>query len=338
MDSRYSRQKMFYGIGIEGQQNICQKHVLIVGVGALGSSSAEMLVRSGVGKLTLIDRDYVEWSNLQRQQLYSEKDVIIQLPKVIAAKKRLNEINHEVEIDTYVFEATLEKLEPLIKDVDVIVDGTDNFDIRFLLNDISQKYKIPYIFGACVGSYGSTFTIIPDQTACLHCILEKIPLTGATCDLVGVISPIVHMIASYQVTECLKLLVGDSEALRSTYLAIDLWKNQFISINLKNAKNNNCLSCGVAPTYPFLQYEVNMKTTILCGRDTVQIRPSQHHDLNFDLIEKELKKRGSVERNPFLITCDIKPYRLVLFQDGRALIHGTNDVQQAKALYYSLLG
>ncbi len=337
-DNRYIRQEMFNMIGPNGQQLIRQKHVLILGVGALGSSCAEMLVRAGIGKLTIVDRDYVDWSNLQRQQLYSEKDVKEQLPKAIAAKKRLQVINREVEIYAHVFDATFEKIEPLIKNVDVIVDGTDNFDIRFLLNDLAQKYHIPYIFGACVGSFGSTFTIIPGVTACLHCILEKIPLTGATCDLVGVISPIVQMIASYQVTECLKLLVGDIDALRRTYLAIDLWKNQHVSMNLNKAKNNNCLSCGNRPTYPFLQFEAQMKTTVLCGRDTVQIRPSIHHNVNFDSIEKELIKRGTVKRNPFLLTCEVLPYRLVLFQDGRALIHGTNDVELAKSFYLSLLG
>ncbi|WP_312503678.1 ThiF family adenylyltransferase, partial [Bacillus luti] len=176
MEARYSRQQLFKPIGIQGQEKIRNKHVLIVGAGALGSASSESFVRAGIGKLTIIDRDYVEWSNLQRQQLYSEEDAREKIPKAIAAKNRLEQINSEVQMD-----ASVENMEDLLKNVDVIIDATDNFDIRFIINDLSQKHNIPWIYGSCVGSYGMSYTIIPQETPCLHCVLKNVPVTGVTC-------------------------------------------------------------------------------------------------------------------------------------------------------------
>jgi len=338
MENRYSKQELCGFIGYEGQTLIRKKHVLIVGAGALGSASAEMLVRSGVGTVTIIDRDYVEWSNLQRQQLYREEDVREALPKAIAARKRLCEINSDVQIHAHVMDARADNLQPFLKNVDVIIDATDNFDIRFILNDLSQKWRIPFIFAACAGSFGSTFTIIPGKTPCLHCLLKQIPLMGATCDNLGIISPIIQMIASYQVTECLKLLVEDEESLRQGYLSIDLWKNQHYAIRIDKAKRDDCLSCGSNAFYPFLQYEAQTKAAVLCGRNTVQLRPSHQQGFHFDWLEKKLRQRGKVQRNPFLLSCQLEEYRLVLFQDGRVFIHGTSDIVAAKNVYYSLLG
>ncbi|KGR78606.1 MoeB/ThiF family adenylyltransferase [Ureibacillus sinduriensis] len=336
--NRYFKQEMCSFIGGQGQQHISQKHVLIVGMGALGSANAEMLVRSGIGTLSIVDRDYVEWSNLHRQQLYTEVDCKEFIPKAIAAKKRLSAINSEVTINEFVMDADSVNLQPLMEDVDVIIDATDNFDIRFILNDLSQKYQTPFIFGSCVASYGMTYTILPGKTPCLHCLLKKIPMTGATCDSVGVINPIVQLIAAYQVTECMKLLVGDEDSLRTTFYSIDLWKNQYYPFKVDKAKREDCPSCGLHPSYPYLQYESRTKTSILCGRNTVQLRPSSSADFSLDMLERKLKKSWDVKRNPFLLSCEIDSYRFVFFQDGRVFIHGVDNIQSAKKLYYSLIG
>ena len=335
---RYEKQELCSFIGKVGQQKLRDKHVLIVGAGALGSASAEMLVRSGIGTLTLIDRDYVEWSNLQRQQLYTESDAIEALPKAIAAKKRLQAINRDVQIAAHVLDATPDLLVPLLEGVDVILDATDNFDIRFILNDLSQKYNIPFIFAACAGSFGSTYTIIPGKTPCLQCLLKQMPITGATCDSEGVINAIIQVIASYQVTECLKLLIEDEAALRTTYMSVDVWNNQHYAFKVDRAKDSNCLSCGQNATYPYLQYEAQTKVAVLCGRNTVQLRPSKLQAFKLDSLEGLLKSKGKIKRNPFLLSCELDPYRLVFFKDGRVFIHGTSDILTAKKIYYSLIG
>ena len=338
MENRYYKQQLCHFIGTEGQKKLQHKNVLIIGMGALGSANAEMLARAGVGTLTIVDRDYVEWSNLHRQQLYTEKDCEEMLPKVIAAKNRIKEINRDVTVRDYLIDGDPINLAPLVKEAHLIIDATDNFDIRFILNDLAQKYKKPFIFGSCVGSYGMTFTIIPDVTPCLHCLLKRIPVSGATCDTVGVISPIVQMIAAYQVTEALKLLVEDETALRSTFLSLDLWQNQHYTFGVDKAKSEECFSCGTSPNYPYLQYDAQLKTTVLCGRNTVQFRPPNIHSVDFEGLEASLKKVGEVKRNPFMLTFKKKDYRMVFFKDGRVFIHGTDDVNFAKKLYYQCLG
>lgn len=241
MIERYSRQQLFNPIGSEGQEKIRNKHVLIVGAGALGSASAESFVRAGIGKLTIIDRDYVEWSNLQRQQLYAEQDAIEKLPKAIAAQNRLKQINSDVQIQALVMDARVDNMEALLGSVDVIIDATDNFDIRFVINDLSQKHNIPWIYGSCVGSYGMSYTIIPKKTPCLHCVLKSVPVTGATCDTVGIISPAVQIVVAYQVAEAFKILVEDYTAIRKTFLMFDIWSNQYHSIKLEKSKRKTAL-------------------------------------------------------------------------------------------------
>lgn len=339
MTERYSRQELFTPIGLEGQKKIRSKHVLIVGAGALGTGSAEGLVRAGIGKLTIVDRDYVEWTNLQRQQLYSEEDAVNRIPKAVAAKQRLEKINSEVDIRAHIMDVSIQEIENLLDHVDLIIDATDNFDIRMLLNDASQKYKIPWIYGACVGSYGISYAILPGQTPCLHCLLETVPMGGLTCDTVGIISPAVQMVVAYQVTEALKILVEDYDALRSKLVSFDLWKNQHTAIKVDRVKKESCLSCGTNPTYPFLSYENQTKSAVLCGRDSVQIRPSEkiERDLN-SLAELLSAQGGKVERNPYLLSFQKGQNRMVIFKDGRVLIHGTKDVSEAKSLYHRYLG
>ncbi|WP_283656301.1 MULTISPECIES: thiazole biosynthesis adenylyltransferase ThiF [unclassified Paenibacillus] len=337
--ARYSRQELFTKIGPAGQQNIRSKHVLIIGAGALGTANADMLVRAGIGRLTLVDRDYVDWSNLQRQQLYDEADARDHMPKAVAAQKRLQQVNSDVDIRALIRDVSLEEIDDIAAGVDLIVDATDNFDTRLLINDYAVKHQIPWIYGACVGSYGTTFTIVPGQTPCLHCLLGTVPLGGATCDTAGVISPAVQMVAAYQSAEALKLLTGDDSALQGKLISFDLWNNQHQAIQISAMKKADCPTCGEHPVYPFLQSEHQSKSAVLCGRDTVQIRPASGavRDLN-EAARLLSRQGGKVEHNPYLVSVVIGAHRLVLFQDGRVLIHGTKDIAEARSIVHKYLG
>lgn len=312
--------------------------MLIVGAGALGAGSAESLTRAGVKRIVLVDRDYVDWTNLQRQQLYTENDAKQQLPKVIAAKNRLNQINSDVEIQGHVMDMGIEEAEELIEGIDLIIDATDNFETRLLINDLSQKYQVPWIYGACVGSYGITYTILPGQGPCLNCFLNKIPAYNQTCDTVGIIAPAVQMVTAYQTAEALKILVEDFQAVRRKIVTFDLWENQHVQLGMDKAKKEDCPSCGTNPTYPHLEKSSALKTAVLCGRDTVQIRPSYNREIDLKEMEQRLSAHGEVRRNPYLLELQSNSRRLVLFKDGRALVHGTKDTAEAKSLYHRLLG
>lgn len=336
MGDRYSRQILFKPIGENGQRKIGQKHIMIIGCGALGTANADHFVRGGIGKLTLIDRDYVEYSNLQRQQLFTEQDVIEQLPKAIAAKKRLLEINSHVEIEAHVMDATSISLTPLLQDVDLVIDATDNFDIRLTINDLLHQHHIPWIFGSCVGSTGMSFTIFPDQTPCLQCLLDATPMSGATCDSVGIISSAVQMVVVHQTTEALKILVEDDHALRTSLVTFDLWHNHYQTINVEAAKNHECPTCGNDPSFKYLSYEYQMKSEVLCGRNTVQIRSNR--EVYLEELAKSLKNIGPIKLNTFLLSIEYESYRIGFFQDGRTFIHGTNSIEQAKNVYHKLVG
>jgi len=339
LNNRYSRQELFSPIGEEGQQKIREKHVLIIGAGALGSANAEMFVRAGVGTVTIVDRDYVDWSNLQRQQLYAESDVENNLPKAVAAKKRLEEINSEVRVEALVQDVTAEELEELVTNVNVMIDATDNFETRFIVNDIAQKYSIPWIYGACVGSYGLSYTILPSKTPCLSCLLQSIPLGGATCDTAGIISPAVSLVVSHQVTEALKLLVEDYESLRDGLVSFDMWKNEYSCMNVQKLRQHNCPSCGENALYPYLNKENTSKTAVLCGRNTVQIRPPHKEEMNFEQYKELLEGRvNDLNVNPYLLSFSVEDKRLVAFKDGRVLVHGTKDISEAKTIYHRYFG
>jgi sulfur carrier protein ThiS adenylyltransferase len=334
LNNRYSRQELF--LGSEAQTNVQDARVVIIGAGALGSASAEMLARAGIGTLTLVDRDYVEWSNLQRQQLYGEEDVRKKLPKAIAAKQRLQQINSEITINSLVADVHGLNIEEIIKDHSVIVDATDNFETRLIVNDAAVKQGIPFIFGACVSSYGLTFPIIPGKTPCLHCLMNHLPMDGMTCDTVGVISPIVQVIAAFQVTQVLRLLAG--EELLPIMQSMDIWKSEKAEINVDRLKNKDCPTCGKHATFPYLSFENQTKTDVLCGRDAVQLRPGLLGTFSLDRFVEKL--RGIVTNsiaNPYLLSCSFEGHRLVLFKDGRAIIHGTNDPKRARVIYNRLI-
>ncbi|KON85520.1 thiamine biosynthesis protein MoeB [Sporosarcina globispora] len=339
MNERYSRQVLFPPIGRDGQKKLKEKHVLIVGAGALGAANAETLTRAGIGRITIADRDYVEWSNLQRQQLYSEEDAIQRTPKAIAAANRLRAINSDVQIIPRIMDVGIQELEELVDGVDLIIDSTDNFDIRFVINDIAQKHRIPWIYGGCVGSYGLSYTILPGVSPCLNCLMDKLPIGGITCDTAGVIQPAVQMVVSHQSAEAIKILTEDFESLRGKLVSFDIWKNHFSSIHVSSLKNPECLSCGTNPTYPCMAYENQTKTALLCGRDTVQIRPSALQQIDFAYLEKVLVSQGiRIESNPYLLSFSADQARMVIFKDGRVLVHGVKDVLQAKNLYHRFLG
>ncbi|MEK4299439.1 ThiF family adenylyltransferase [Oceanobacillus sp. FSL W8-0428] len=337
--NRYHRQILFAPIGEAGQEKLIRSHVLIVGAGALGSSSAEALTRAGVGQLTIIDRDYVEESNLQRQQLFSEADMKQKMPKAVAAKQRLSEVNSHVKIDAIVGDAEIDILREIVPETDLIIDATDNFETRLLLNDIAQKYQKPWIYGAVVASYGVTFTVLPDKTPCLQCLQEYIPANGATCDSVGIIQPVVQKVVSQQITEALKLLTGNEAALSGKFISFDLWKNEHTEMEAEALRKPDCPSCSSKRSYPNLAYDSRLKTAVLCGRNTVQLRP-QRKQTDLDEVAKELKKNKQIKlfQNPYLLSFEVDSFRIVLFQDGRVLVHGTMDSIEAKNIYHRYLG
>lgn len=335
MTTRYSRQELF--LGSKAQSEINKASVIIIGAGALGSASAEMLVRAGIGRVTIVDRDYVELNNLQRQQLYTEEDARNQLPKAIAAKTRLQQINSDISISSFIEDVNGQNVEELIKNHSVIVDATDNFETSLIVNDAAVKHGIPYLFGACVGSYGLTYPIIPRETPCLYCLLNHLPMDGMTCDRVGVISPIVQSIAALQVTQVLQIL--SSKKLSPMLQSMDIWKSEKAEINVSQLKNKNCPTCGERPSHPFLLFEKEMKTDVLCGRDAVQLRPGLRPD-TFSL-PRLLDRVENYITNPvlnrYLLSCNIDDYRIVIFSDGRAIIHGTNEAEKAREIYNRLL-
>lgn len=339
-EDRYSRQVRFAPFGAEGQQGLEQSSVLVVGAGALGTGIAETLVRCGVGRIIIADRDYVEWSNLQRQQLYSEADAEEHVPKAVAAQRRLQQINSEVAVEAHVIDVRVEELEGLISGVDLIMDGTDNFDTRLIINDIAQKHGIPWIYGACVGSYGITYTILPGETPCLHCLLGTVPLGGDTCDTSGILPQAVQLVTANATVEALKLLGKRKAQLRNKLLTFDVWRNEHQEIGVKAAKKENCPSCGSHPIYPYLTAANTERSDVLCGRDTVQIRPARPQKLNLQETANRLSRlgSGSVESNAYLVSFVEGPYRLVIFADGRALIHGTKDIAAARSLYHRYFG
>lgn len=330
---RYSRQILFAPIGKEGQQQLQQSSVLIVGMGALGTAVANHLVRAGVGNVKFVDRDFVEMSNLQRQMLFDEDDVKQTLPKAIAAERKLKKINRFINIEGHVLDVTSKNVQTLIDGVDLVIDGTDNFATRFLLNDAAFKKGIPFIYGGVVGSRGMSAMFIPNETACLRCFIER-ESDGETCDTVGVISPIVDIIASFEATEAIKFLIG-SEQFRNTLISIDLWKNRFVELRLDQVKKN-CPTCQ-CKEYPALKEHEDDLLTTLCGRETVQIRGKEKLSLEDWAIR--LEKVGTVKKTPFLLQVVLpEGEKLVLFPDGRTLIQGTTDVVRAKTLYARYIG
>lgn len=332
---RYSRQTLFAPIGPEGQRRIAASRILIVGMGALGTVLASHMVRAGAGTVRLVDRDYVEWSNLQRQMLYDEDDAAQSLPKVEAARRKLMRINSGVTLETVVADVTPLNAEALVEGVDLVLDGTDNFRTRLLLNDVCFKRNIPLVYGGAVGARGMTAILVPGATCCLRCLLGGGGGgEGQTCDTVGVIAPIVDIVASYQTVEALKYLVGDTAARRGGLLSLEVW--HYHSMNLKLPEpRRDCPTCRLQ-TYPALT-DLEAEASTLCGRDTVQFQATRPFDLA--QWEATLAPSCTVSRNPFLLRAELpEGERLVLFPDGRVLVQGTEELVRARTLYDRYIG
>ncbi|MNI30500.1 putative adenylyltransferase/sulfurtransferase MoeZ [compost metagenome] len=340
VDDRYSRHMLFSPIGLEGQRKLGQAKVAIVGLGALGTVLANHMVRAGVGYVRLIDRDFVEASNLQRQMLYEEADAQESVPKAIAAAQKLQRINSLIQIVPHVIDLNSTNALELLSDVDLILDGTDNFSVRFLINDVSIVTGTPWIYGGAVASRGVSLTIIPGTTPCLRCLFANAPAQGSTetCDTAGVIGGIIHVVASYQATEALKLLVGDTSNLNRKMQQWDLWYNQTSAIDVTAARKKDCPACGLQHL-EYLEAELDETIQSLCGRNSVQIHPVHHLPLELEQWEVRLSPLGPVSRNRFLLKFQPSPeLTLILFPDGRVLIQGTSDMTAAKSLYSRYIG
>lgn len=333
--NRYSRQLLFQPIQETGQEKLQNSSVLVVGVGALGTVICNHLVRAGIGHIRIIDRDYVELSNLQRQMLFDEADVEAALPKAIAAKNKLGKINSTTKIEAIVGNVTAENIEELIAGVDVVMDGTDNFSTRFVLNDCCFKHNIPYSYGGVVSSRGMNAFFIPNRTSCLRCMVHNSSNDGQTCDTVGVIAPAVDMVSSIQVTETIKYLTGNINALRNTLRTFDIWYNNHYDIKLFKSKAD-CPTCQ-RMEYPALKGSVQNQETVLCGRNTVQIH--QKSTLDLEKWNNKLLGVATVKRTPFLLKAMFEQgITLVLFSDGRVLVQGTEDTVIARSWYDRYIG
>ncbi|MCT8138776.1 ThiF family adenylyltransferase [Anaerobacillus sp. CMMVII] len=338
--TRYSRQLLFWPEGKVSQEQLSKKTVTIIGIGALGTALANHLVRAGIKELRIVDRDIVEESNLQRQMLFDEQDARNHIPKAIAAKQKLSAINSAVKIVDYIEDVNTNNIEAIVSGSDLILDGTDNMRIRYLINDISIKLAIPWIYGGVVHSRGMTTTIIPNKTPCFRCLFPNIETGHAeTCDTVGVLSTVVHIIASYQATEALKLLIEDTEALREEMIQLDVWKNDFDEFPFQNSLNKECPCCQKR-NFDFLNMKHSAQLiSSLCGRDSIQIAPmNEAITLNFDDIITRWSNIGKIEKTPYLLRMKYDDYQLSLFKNGRLLIHGTTDTMIAKRLYSTLVG
>ncbi len=336
--ARYSRQILFEGIGREGQARIMAARVALVGCGALGTVQASLLVRAGVGTLRIIDRDFVEESNLQRQILFDEEDVRSLMPKAAAAERKLRAVNSLVKVEGLVEDVNVSSIGRLLEGFDLIVDATDNFDARFLLNDYAIKTGTPWIYGACVGSYGLTFPVLPGETACLRCVFESAPPAGLSpsCDTAGVLGPIVGTIASLQAAEALKILAGRRDRINRRIVTLDIWDNERNVIDLPE-RDPECPCCG-RHEFPYLEGTLGADATTLCGRNSVQIRRRDGTRIDLDDLARRLAPLGILEQNRFLLRAVIDDCQLTVFADGRAIISGTYDLATAKSLYARYVG
>ena len=339
--SRYHRQYLFHKIKEDGQKKISSSRVTVIGCGALGTVLVNTLARAGVGFLRIVDRDFIELNNLQRQVLFDEDDIKENLPKAIAAERKAKKINSQIKVEAIVSDVNFTNVENFIKDVDLVIDGTDNFETRFLLNDACVKHNKPWIYGAVIGSHGLTMTIIPNETPCLRCVFESAPppeLTP-TCDTAGVIAPASMVIASLEATEALKFLSGNKKDLNKTLFSIDVWTHEVKNFKLEGLREvTNCPTCKKR-NFEFLTGDSAAKTTSLCGRNAVQVTRGDRVKLNFSELAARFNQDGKAEYNSFMLKATTSNgYEFTVFPDGRAIIKGTNDPAQAKTIYSKYIG
>jgi len=337
---RYARQMRYAPLGEEGQQRLAQSRVLLCGCGALGSVLANTLARAGVGFLRLVDRDFLELNNLQRQVLYDENDVREGLPKAIAAQNRLRRINSDIEIESHVADVSHHNVLELAEGVDLLLDGTDNFETRFLLNDVSIKTGIPWIYGGCIGAEGQTMTIVPTRTPCLNCLMldgPPPPGTTDTCDSAGILGPIINIIASMQACEALKILSGNVDSVSPLLNMFELWDNRIRQIKLDALANLNCPTCK-RHEFAWLEGKRGSHSAVLCGRNAVQLSFPEREPVSLEALAAKLQESGTVQQNRFLLRFDVDGFQLTVFPDGRAIVSGTEDIAEAKTIYSKWIG
>jgi molybdopterin/thiamine biosynthesis adenylyltransferase len=334
-DERYSRQILFPGIGAEGQRKLAAARIVIVGCGATGSVLASLLVRAGVGYVRILDRDYIEPSNLQRQVLFDERDAAESLPKAIAAARKLASINSAVTVEPRVEDLTPDNCEELLEDTGLILDGSDNFETRYLINDYAVREQRPWIYTAAVGSYGVTLNVLPGETACLACVFPH-PPTGAveTCDTAGILNSAVNLVASLAVTEAMKLLVGARQAMRRTLLSYDAWHCDHAEIGAGSPRAD-CTVCG-QHKFPYLNGHAHAHIS-LCGRNSVQIH-ERSRPVDFAALQARLAPHGEVRHTDYVLKFARSPLELTLFPDGRAIVKGTTDTGVARSFYARFVG
>ena len=335
LHQKYSRQILFTPLGPEGQERLRASSAVIVGCGAIGAAAANLLVRAGIGRVRIIDRDFVEPSNLQRQILFDEQDALSALPKAIAAERKLRAINSDVAVTGVVADLAPGNASELLADCDLILDGTDNFETRLLVNDFAVRHTLPWIYAAAVASYGVTMVIRPGVTACLACLLgENAAGHEETCDTIGVLGPIVNLIASLEVAEGLKLLAGRANALTGKLTSCDVWSGHMHSVRLE--RNPECRVC-VRHEYSYLEGHAQPHIT-MCGRDSVQIH-ERGRDLDLAALRARLEQVvGPVRQNDFLLRFTIPPHEMTVFADGRAILKGSRDPVLARSLYARYIG
>jgi molybdopterin/thiamine biosynthesis adenylyltransferase len=334
-EEKYSRQVLFAGLGPEGQQRLRASAAVVIGCGALGSASANALARAGVGRLTVVDRDYVELSNLQRQMLFDERDAAEALPKAVAAERHLRRINSDVQVECRIADVTPGNIEELISGATVVLDGTDNFETRYLLNDAAVKLGVPWVYGAAVGSRGVTMPIVPGRTPCLACVFPELPSGPTeTCDTLGILNSATAAIAAIQAADALKIMAGAFDRLESRLLTIDVWENRVQVVRL-GERRPECEVCGQRQ-FRYLAGQRRPQIT-MCGRNSVQIH---EHDRPLDLraLAARLGAIGPVQANEFVLRFSIAPYEMTLFTNGRAIIKGTTDPAIARSLYARYIG
>ena len=334
--SRYSRQELFAGIGRSGQERIRAARLLVVGCGALGSALAETMTRAGAASLTVVDRDLVEEANLQRQALFDEEDVALARPKAVAAEARLRRLNSDVAVRGIVADVDAALASRLVDEADLVLDGTDNFESRYVLNDVCLRAGVPWVYGACVAAHGAALAVQPGKTPCLRCVLGErpAPASAETCDTAGVIAPIVQVVAGIQGAEALKLLAGRHDALVGGLFTVDLWAGAFEVVRFEG-RAPWCPSCtegrydyAEAPPVP---------AAALCGRDAVQLRGSGTA-LDLESLAARLRPAGEVVANPHLVRMRAPEAELVVFADGRAIVKGTADAARARSVYARYVG
>ena len=335
LEERYSRQRLFPGIGPEGQRQLAASHIALVGCGATGSALASLLARAGVGSIRVVDRDYVEPSNLQRQSLFDESDAAQSLPKAIAAARKIAAFNSQIVIEPQVADLVPANIEAMLQGAQLILDGTDNFETRYLLNDYAVQAVVPWIYTAAVGSYGVTLNVLPGKTACLSCLFPE-PPSGAfeTCETAGILNSAVNLAASVAATEAIKILVGANSRLRRTLFSFDVWSNERAEVSAGNPRPG-CRACG-QHNFVHLAGEGRAHIT-LCGRNSVQIH-ERHRPIDFSEVSLRLKPHGTVRHNDFVLKFWPEPYEMTLFPDGRAIIKGTTDTAVARSLYARYVG